>query len=55
MLTQEEVGIVTVFKGAGKEDEELEPLLQSVLGEEIEFEIHYGGQPLYPYLVLGEL
>jgi dihydroxyacetone kinase-like predicted kinase len=55
IMSQEDVGIVTVFKGAGKEDVELEQLLSEVLGEDIEFEIHYGGQPLYPYLVLGEL
>ncbi len=57
MVDEKDVSMVSVFVGEDRTVEETEELLENILGDnnDVDYEVHFGGQKVYPYMVLGEV
>lgn len=57
LVEEKDVSMISVFVGEGVSVEDTEQLLEELLGDndDVEYEVHYGGQKVYPYLILGEV
>ena len=57
LIESKDVSMVSVFVGEDVSIEDTEQLLEGLIGDndDVEYEVHYGGQKVYPYLILGEV
>ncbi len=57
MVSEKDVSMISVFVGEDKDVEKTEELMEEIIGDndDVEYEVHYGGQKVYPYMVLGEV
>ncbi len=57
LISQRNVSMISVFVGENVSVEDTEKFLEALIGDndEVEYEVQYGGQKVYPYMVLGEV